>query len=403
MGPAPSELLADRLEPFLCPGKRLRLSPLVESVQSALLFGEAPQPERHVPGLRRIARDNHARLRTLAERFLAADGGIGFSPAFYEDAASRDFYVAHYLPANVGKLQIVLLDLLRAGHLPETLRVLDLGVGPGTTFVAVTDFLLALASICDLEGHPLPVRAFSLRGLESSPECRESALRAARCMHALLKGQVPGGNPAAPDGSVAPGPALAAAAALSLEALAGAIVQPADLTCVGADATGDATCIVASNVLNEIWDGAAASFTALAAHLREGHLIVIEPGDRQSSQRLMGWRRAVAAGTPHLRPVLPCGQEFGPALPEQCEQCWCARREHLHPGPIQRAFHLACAELAEERGWKRERTEKALAGRMSWSYTVLAAGGCQGPPPEERAAPNDSLDLEQAEPPRSGG
>jgi RecQ family ATP-dependent DNA helicase len=394
MGPAPSEILAGRLEPFLCPGKRLRLSPLVEAVQSALLFGETPRPERHAQGLGRIARGNRARLVTFAERFLAEDGGVCFSRAFYKDASSLDFYVAHYLPANVGKLQIVLLDLLRAGKLPETLRVLDLGVGPGTTFVAVTDFLLALASICDLEGLPLPVRDFSLRGLESSPECREYALRAARSMRTLLAGRAPGvREPPDRNGTMAPGPALATAVALSLEALAGATVRPVDLISAGADVSGDATCIVASNVLNEIWNGAADGLSALAAGLREGLLIVIEPGDRQSSQRLMGWRRAVVAGTHHLRSVLPCGQEFGPALPEQCLHCWCARREHLHLGPIQRAFHLACEELAAELGWNRERKTRALAGRMSWSYTVLAAGGDQGLLLENRAARNGSLDL----------
>jgi ribosomal protein RSM22 (predicted rRNA methylase) len=161
MNSVPPEFLANRLEPFLCPGKRLRLSPLVEAVQCALLFGDAPDPARHAAGLRKIACENRPRLRRLAERFLVNEGGVRFSPAFYEDAPNLDFYMAHYLPANVGKLQMVLLDILRAGHLPEKLHVLDLGVGPGTTFVAVTDFLLALASVCDLERTDFPVRSIS--------------------------------------------------------------------------------------------------------------------------------------------------------------------------------------------------------------------------------------------------
>src|SRR5262249_42934898 len=104
MSSVPLELLADRLEPFPCPRKRLRLSPLVEAVQCALLFGDVPDPAGHASGLRRIACENRPRLRRLAERFLVTEGGVHFSPAFYEDVTNLDLYVAHYLPANVGKL-----------------------------------------------------------------------------------------------------------------------------------------------------------------------------------------------------------------------------------------------------------------------------------------------------------
>ncbi len=80
-------------------------------------------------------------------------------------------YFAHFFPANLGKLQLVLLDLLRAGQFPETLHLVDLGVGPGTTFLAVLDFVLALGAMADLLGMPLPLRHVTLAGYDRSPAC----------------------------------------------------------------------------------------------------------------------------------------------------------------------------------------------------------------------------------------
>ena len=58
----------------------------------------------------------------------------------------------------MGKLQLVLLDLLRIGQLPEELHLVDLGVGTGTSFVAVLDFVLALGAVADVAGIALPLR-----------------------------------------------------------------------------------------------------------------------------------------------------------------------------------------------------------------------------------------------------
>ncbi len=95
--------------------------------------------------------------------------GVGFGDDFFAERECIDLYFAHYFPANLGKLQIVLLDLLRAGQFPEKLHMVDLGTGPGTSFVAVLDFVLALGAMADLAGMALPLRELSLRGYDRSP------------------------------------------------------------------------------------------------------------------------------------------------------------------------------------------------------------------------------------------
>src|SRR4051812_23499127 len=149
-----SRELAVALERFLSPGGKLRLSPYMEAVQCAVLLGVRPDPRRHAASLRALVREpaHAARFDAIARRMLESPG-VDFGDTFFAQRESLDLYFAHYFPANLGKLQLVLLDLLRAGHFPRKLHLVDLGVGPGTTFLAVLDFVLALGAMADLAGR----------------------------------------------------------------------------------------------------------------------------------------------------------------------------------------------------------------------------------------------------------
>jgi hypothetical protein len=189
--PASLRAVADILERFLCPGGRLRLSPFVEAVQSAVLFGELPDPRRHAASLRDILeRPEHAaHLHTLFQVFLdQSQQGTLFDRAFFSRRGCLDFYLTHYFPANVGKLQLVLLDVLRAGHFPAELHLTDLGVGTGTSFFAAADFVLALGNLADLLGIELPLRALTFRGYDRSSECLGYTRDAVAALRSVLEG-----------------------------------------------------------------------------------------------------------------------------------------------------------------------------------------------------------------------
>ena len=165
------ESLAAVLERFMCPGGKWRLSPYVEATQCWALLGECPDPKNHTASLRELAgRPELAdKLNAIAQAFLKAPWVA--APEFCMERYCLHLYFAHFFPANLGKLQLVLLDLLRAGQFPETLHLVDLGVGPGTTFLAVLDFVLALGAMADLLGMPLPLRHVTLAGYDRSPAC----------------------------------------------------------------------------------------------------------------------------------------------------------------------------------------------------------------------------------------
>jgi len=56
-------------------------------------------------------------------------------------------YMTHYMPKNYAKVQNVLLELLRKDLLPDRMRILDIGSGPGTSAFAIANFFTNLAEV----------------------------------------------------------------------------------------------------------------------------------------------------------------------------------------------------------------------------------------------------------------
>ena len=183
-----SPAFLDTLEALIAPGRRSRLSPFVESAQFRVLFGEVPDPKRRLETSRAILAHHANRIQRIASRWnsFAADG----KPFAERDYADRDFldaYLAYYFSVNVPKIQLALFDLLRQGQLPRELRLLDLGVGTGTTIVAVLDFLVALGTVCDLFGQPFPVSHVELIGADRSSSARAYAFKVVDAYRSALE------------------------------------------------------------------------------------------------------------------------------------------------------------------------------------------------------------------------
>jgi superfamily II DNA helicase RecQ len=361
------------LEHFLCPGGKLRLSPYVEATQCAVLLGERPDPKRHHPSLREVVgkAEHAAKFDAIAQRMLSHPG-VTFGDAFFARRESLELYFAHYFPANLGKLQLVLLDLLRADQFPEKLHLVDLGLGPGTSFLAVLDFVLALGAMADLAGAALPLRVLGLRGYDRSQVCLDYTREVLDALGPVLTGYREY-DPQAPGPST--GPALSSAWRLVEKALEEVRLLHVDIGGPGLVEFAEPSLVVLSYVLNDLREQRSVeAFEARLACLPEGsRLIVLEPGQQTTATELMRWRRSLVRRMPHLHPVLPCGQEFGVELPASCDRCWCARRQDIHGSPLQRAY-LDCLEQHQaDCEPERRRQIRRNFERLSWSYCVLAS------------------------------
>src|SRR5204863_3890362 len=97
-----------------------------------------------------IAAAPHEDDAALAKNVLAlSDVFIGRAPWQGEYGLRPDLrraYLRYYLPVNLPKLRVPLAAWRASASapLPETLRCLDLGSGPGTALLGLVDFLRGL-------------------------------------------------------------------------------------------------------------------------------------------------------------------------------------------------------------------------------------------------------------------
>jgi hypothetical protein len=174
----------ETLETLLSPGRRFRLSPFVEATQLAVLFGQVPDESRRAESIRAILEDPASQrvLDEIAGRWEQfQQHGKPFSKADTYQGTFLRSYLAYYTTSNVPKLQAVLTELVGRDALPprscrdRVLRVLDIGVGPGTTALAVLDFVLAWENCCRLWNRPFPLDSVELVGIDRSTEALEFA------------------------------------------------------------------------------------------------------------------------------------------------------------------------------------------------------------------------------------
>ncbi len=106
------------LEDLIMPGKRVRLSPFVETAQSVVLFDEVPNDRQRAASISAILTRNEKRIMQIAECWKEfAREGKRFAENNYDEPNFLDAYLAYYFSVNVPKVQLVLLDLVRENRL----------------------------------------------------------------------------------------------------------------------------------------------------------------------------------------------------------------------------------------------------------------------------------------------
>lgn len=362
--------LWETLRTLLSPGNRSRLSPYVEAAQLNTLFGEWPDATCRSQSIVEIVGANESKVCEWVKLFQQfAHGRKQFREEAYE-GNFLDLYACKYFPTNVAKIQLVMLELAEVGLLQGDMRLLDIGVGTGTTAVAVLDFMLAWSTVCALYGVAFPVTDVSIVGVDRSPEALSYAARMTAAYRSALAQRPTADRRPADEQPEQRRDADARGLSLT-ERIHDWAAQTAwqrhDLAEAPVPLAASATLVVASNVQNELDEDAKRHLDETLEAVGDGALLLmLEPGDKNKSQNLMRWRRRFLVAHPAFRTLGPCGTDVFPDHQERCGACWCARRENLHHTELYGLFEREAARTIPN-----DRLTQHDNQTLSWSYVIL--------------------------------
>lgn len=348
------------LEVLLAPGQKARLSPLVESAQINLLTGLWPDDRRRHDSTQTILKQNQSLIDNLARTWNITRRD--FSATNYETPAYMQMYASYYFSVNVCKLQILLLDLARMGLIGREIHGIDIGVGTGSTAVALLDFFYALGLACHLHDQPFPIEDFRLVGVDRSSRALDFSMRMVSAYSEALRRRME---------------SLVSKAAEQppIELLERIYTwsqnvtwQQLDLDTQSLPASQEINLVVISNALNEFSPPALEHVEKYLGAVSDQSLaVLIEPGDQGKSTGLMKWRASFLSNFPEFKCVAPCGNELSHSQNGVCASCWAARRESFHQPPLYLSLRSACEKITGDKRTFDDYDNNLL----SWSYTVL--------------------------------
>jgi superfamily II DNA/RNA helicase len=348
--------MIDTLRSILVPGGRARISPYVQDAQAYVLFDEVPNPQDRHGDMRGILERHDGSIRKIAESYTQfAASRKQFVQETYKDEEFLRLYLAYYFTTNISKVQFCLLDLVTADKFSSTIRVVDIGVGSGTTAVAFLDFLLAWATTCHFVGRQFPVESLRFECYDLSPVCLEIAKRVvnAFCDSVSRRKEL-----------VYEQKSMAEIAERIISWGRSIEWKKLDIAKSAIEHQSDSQVLLfASNILNELSEGGRSSLATSVENMPNASIAtVIEPGDKQSCVDLNSWKVSILAKSPNVHSLLPC-YEYDHGDTSPCCSCWNFRRESLHEPQLYR-------RIREYTGDTRCFDDYSN-NLLSWSYTCL--------------------------------
>jgi superfamily II DNA/RNA helicase len=349
----------DTLENLIAPGGCARLSPYVEAAQIQMLFGKSVDHQNRNRCIREIIKQKTDRIKILAQYWIKnRESGRLFSSNIYEESNFLEAYLVYYFSVNVAKVQITLLDLLRKEKiLDETWRVVDIGVGVGTTAIAFCDFLFTWWTVCNLYQVDFPVKNVELIGLDKSKQVLEFShelcfeySKTLEIRHNQVGGEF---------------------FRILIDTIKETSWVTFDIEQNNQLAKGiQPTFLVVSNLFNELSKTGQLNLTRIIQQLPINSIaLVIEPGDQKCSKALMGWRTRLVENADFIR-LGPCGDELLSQPITSCHSCWNARRQSFHQPLLYAAFRQAAMEFVDDRRGFCEYENNLL----SWSHIWVKRG-----------------------------
>lgn len=353
----------------------MRLSPFAEDAQMAILFNERPHPLRRAVETAQIVEKNIQKVKKLSSYWKERkQEHAAFQEHTYQQDIWLDTYLAYYFPVNVAKLQILFTELVAAGRMPRDISVIDIGVGTGTSAVAVLDFLLAWSNVCELYGIDLPVDSFTFTGYDAQRSCLQYAKQVVNQYVEVLE-EVSEKYATHRQSEKKPGEIIYVSPILDRIIQWGKQFQwlEHDVQAKPLPTPESPAIVVASYVLNELdARGRENLQKSLQALPSSSVALLLEPGAERQTRDLNAWRCEFLQRSDKWWTFAPCAQELRNSGVERCRRCWNRRSAHFYEPVLFRRFR----ETVEDKRLEKDEYDNNL---LSWSYVGLTNSPYESP------------------------
>ncbi len=376
-----SPQVLETLRTLIAPGGRMRLSPFVEEAQLRVLFGseeyqqdeelrslfaELSECKSRFETIRAILDWDQRRsntIRQLCEKYaeLLSTTTYLYIRRNYQDESFLKSFLIHDMPLSFCKVQLAFFDLISRRPLPESLHIVDIGIGVGNAPTAIFDLLLVWADVCKLYGVDFPIKQISYAGFDRSQKCIDFTRKIIKEFVSIVRDRLRENSFLDPIIFCANNPRFNIID-----------VNNVDLCHLNTSIFPfqENTVLVICNVLSELSDSGKNNLINFVRKMpRNSYAIVIEPGDENRSKNLNRWRRGLLQDASNLETVLACGMELGHQLSPICEECWKRRQDYFHQPQLFRYF----CEIAVKLHPDRRSFDEYENNLLSWSYTVVGS------------------------------
>lgn len=343
--------IIDTLTNLLVPGGKYKVSPYIELAQYRVLFDEVVDGSKRREQLKRIIKKHGSRIESIANKISEFFLKKEFTREKYADPLFLDTYFVHYFPVNVCKMQHMMLELFQQETIGESLRIVDIGVGTGTTAVAILDFLLAAKTVAFMNGASFDIKDIKITCIDVS----ENPLRYSKRVLEAYREQL---DRSSLDGEIGDYKKILIDCIDSIKYVKHDIDS---LYLNFMDNNFDL--VIASNVLNELTNKGKDNLYKSLDSLHNGSLIILaEPGSKTASQNLMYFRKQLSS-TGKFSSFSPCVD--GAADHSSCSSCWNRRSKGFN----QPLLYMETHKLLDEES--RKRFTEPDNDLLSWSSAIF--------------------------------
>lgn len=248
------------------------------------------------------------------------------------------FYASYYLPLNVPKIQLCFLDLLKRTHLKKDVKILDVGMGVGTTPLALLDLLALLDSLHTMLCQEPYFNSIQLDSIEGSAD----NVKVFKKLLGHFK------------------PAMEPFLDFSKVHIGEPFICNVENNWI--DRTTEYDVIFIANIVNELAsnNGFRLMEKASQSLKKDGHLIVIEPANKRNALNFHKLKNQVV-NVLDMHIISPCGSE------ELCGDCWTYRQECVIESPT-----VDCFDELYQKKYNASKFEGFENNRLKWTYGIFS-------------------------------